>query len=266
MKAPNEARVVAVISDMHGNAAALDAVLLDLESLQPDVVVVGGDVASGPQPVETLGRAMALAGARFVSGNADREAVEAFDLGPPYGLGSEAEARDPALLTAAWVAGRLSRLHRDFLAAFEPVVKLRVAGLGDVLFCHGSPRSDVETMTSLTPPSVLRRMLSGVEEDVVVCGHTHVQFDRMVDGVRVLNAGSVGMPYQGKRGAFWLSLGPDGARLRRTEYDCERASARILAGDYWDRENLARHILLDPPEALEAEQAFEAWAAQRGER
>jgi diadenosine tetraphosphatase ApaH/serine/threonine PP2A family protein phosphatase len=123
----------------------------------------------------------------------------------------------------------------------------------------------MEMMTSLTPERPLRRMLDGVEQQVVVCGHTHVQFDRELDGVRVVNAGSVGMPYQGRRGAYWLRLGP-GVDFRRSEYDDERAAREILASGYWAAENLANEIILSPPDPHQAEAYFEQLAGERGER
>lgn len=118
-------------------------------------------------------------------------------------------------------------------------------------------------MTSLTPEPELRRMLAGIEQRVVVCGHTHVQFDRTVAGFRILNAGSVGTTYQGRRGAYWLTLGP-GAELRRTDYAYEQAAARIRASDYWDAEGLAE-LILEPPDPREIEELFERNAPGRGE-
>lgn len=252
---------MAVLADVHGNVAALDAVLAEVRRERPDVVVVGGDVVSGPYPCETLERLRALERAQFVRGNADREVVEAFDRGATFDLSDE----DPVARAARWSAARLTRGQRDVVAAFADQVVLRVRGLGEVLFCHGSPRSDQEIITSLTPETALRKLLAGVAEPVVVCGHTHVQFDRTLDTIRVINAGSVGMAYEGRRGAFWLMLGPD-VRLLRTEYDCERAAAQILASDYWDAENLAREIILNPPDPREVERYFEQVAAERGER
>jgi diadenosine tetraphosphatase ApaH/serine/threonine PP2A family protein phosphatase len=123
---------------------------------------------------------------------------------------------------------RIDRGDRDFLARFEPTVAIDVDGLGPTLFCHGSPRSDDERITRATPPERLAPMLDGVTERLVVCGHTHQQFDLRAADHRVLNAGSVGMPYEGAAAAFWLLLGPD-AELRRTEYDVPAAIAVMRA-------------------------------------
>jgi predicted phosphodiesterase len=95
---------------------------------------------------------------------------------------------------------------------------VEVEGLGSVLFFHWSPRSDEEIITRLTADERLAPMVDDVAEPVVVCGHTHVQFDRAIDDRRVINAGSVGMPYQHQPGAYWALL-TDVVELRRTEYD-----------------------------------------------
>ncbi len=246
---------IAVIADVHGNAPALEAVLAQIEREAPDVVVVAGDVAGGPQQGDVLDRLMALQGARFVRGNVDRIVVEAYDEQWPF----DPDERSIVRKMGSWAAERLTREQRDFLASFEETV-----GVGDVLVCHGSPRSDDEIITSLTPEPDLRVLLAGVEQPLVVCGHTHVQFDRTAGGVRVVNTGSVGDPFEGRRGAFWLMLSPD-VELRRTEYDCERAAEQIRASDYWDAQETARR-LLDPPDPREMEELFERGARDRGER
>ncbi len=256
---PNGLRV-ATIADIHGNLLALEAVLARLEAESVDAIVVAGDVASGPQPAETVERLMSLERARFIRGNGDREAVQAFDEHWPFDPADDHSRKD-----ASWFAHEITRAHRDFLAEFEDQIVLPVEGLGDVLFCHGSPGSDEQMMTSLTPELALRRMLAGVEQRTVVCGHTHVQFDRAVDGFRVINAGSVGMAYQGRRGAFWVMLGPR-IEFQRTDYDYEQGAQQILASNYWAADNLVREIILKPPDPREVEEFFEKLAAERGDR
>src|SRR3954471_24847835 len=131
---------IAVVCDIHGNLPALDAVLAEIELHDVDGIVVGGDVVPGPFMAETIDRLRGLGDrARFVMGNGDREVVEAFDAGPAPDDAPEGFER-----FTAWCAARIDRSHRDFLAAFEPVVSLPVDDLGPVLFCHGSPRSDTE--------------------------------------------------------------------------------------------------------------------------
>jgi predicted phosphodiesterase len=165
-----------------------------------------------------------------VQGNADRELVRAFDGVHDGG----AELADDVRRRLAWAASRLSRQHRDLLASFRPTVTVTVEGLGPVLFCHGSPRSDEEIITAVTSAERLRTILAGVEEDVIVCGHTHHQFDLRADGKRVVNAGSVGMPSEGTTGmAYWALFGPD-VELRATPYDWAAALEimRATDGDY----------------------------------
>jgi len=240
---------VAALYDVHGNPAALEAVLLDVAQEQPEAIVFGGDLVSGPFPRETLELLMAVEGAAFVRGNGDREVVGAFDAALEF---DESEPH-PARKAASWVAPQLSADQRDFLAAFRDTVALDVDGLGETIFCHGSPRSDEEIITHLTPEDRLREFLAGTEQRVVVCGHTHMQFERLVDDTRILNAGSVGMPYQGSRGAFWLLLGPE-PDFRRTDYDVDAFVERLSSTDYHEADDLA--IILQRPFAADPVAAF----------
>jgi predicted phosphodiesterase len=198
--------------DVHGNVPALDAVLADVADAGADLIVWGGDVAAGPDPARTIAR-MRASGGRCVMGNADREMVEDFDAGR-----TPADTDDEMMRAMLAAVAKIDRADRDYLAAFEPTVSIDVDGLGPVLFCHGSPRDDDERITRATPPERLAPMLENVHERVVVCGHTHQQFDLRCGEHRVLNAGSVGMPYEGEAGAYWLLLGPQ-VELRRTAYD-----------------------------------------------
>jgi len=245
---------IAVLCDIHGNLPALDAVLAEVDLHDVDAIVVGGDVVPGPFMAETADRLRALGDrARFVRGNGDREVVAAFDAGtPPETAGESRFAR-----FTAWCAARLDRAQRDFLASFEPVVRLPVDDLGPVLFCHGSPRSDTEVITQITPPERLAPMLAGVEEPVVVCGHTHHQFVLEADGTRVVNAGAVGMPYQGAAAAFWLLLGPE-IDLRRTDYDIDGTLELLRATGAPDIDDVMLHdSLVDPVTADAVARFFE---------
>jgi putative phosphoesterase len=155
-----------------------------LGELDADLVVVGGDVAPGPLVDECFAALEALdVPMRWVQGNGDRE-----------------------------------ELGAEQLARFELTVEV-----GGALFCHGSPRSDEEIITQITPLERLRPMLDGVDAELVVCGHTHHQFDLVAGGKRVVNAGSVGLPYQGDAAAFWLTLDDGRVEFRRTAYDIDPA-------------------------------------------
>ena len=182
---------VAALYDVHGNLPALEAVLAELGDAQQ--IVLGGDVVGGVFDAETVERLRALgARALWLRGNAERE------LEPD--------------------ADGLSAEQIEFLHDLPERVELDVEGLGRVLFCHATPQNDLDIVTPLTPDERLARILEGVDTDVVVAGHTHMQQDRSVGGVRWVNAGSVGMPYEDAPGAYWAVLGP-GVELRRTEYD-----------------------------------------------
>jgi predicted phosphodiesterase len=231
---------IAVISDIHANLPALEAVLADVERAGPDLIVVGGDVAGGPMPVETLDRLAELGDrARFVLGNGDRDMVAGHD-------GTLEPDEDAFHRATAWATAQLERRHRDLLAAYEPTISLDVDGLGPTLFCHGSPRSEDEMITVLTPAERLAPMVHGVRERVIVGGHTHRQFDRRLLDRRIVNAGSVGMPYEGVAGAFWVLLGPD-VELRRTDYDVAAAAATLRATGFPGiDEIMLRESLLEP--------------------
>jgi putative phosphoesterase len=194
---------VAALYDIHGNSRALDAILAVADA---DEIVIGGDIVLGGNSRETLDRVMALGpGIHVIRGNCDRLVVDAFD----------GRALPPKLPTAVQhsiraTATQLDRHHRDYLAALPETLEM-----GSVLFCHATPRDDDEIFAVDTPADAVRLMFSGVTQPLVVCGHTHVQFDRVIDRLRIVNAGSVGMPL-GPPGAYWLLLDPD-VHLMRTD-------------------------------------------------
>jgi predicted phosphodiesterase len=234
---------------------ALDAALDDVAAEEPDAIVVGGDVAAGPQPREVLERLRALGDrALWLRGNADRALVEGPD-----------SVDDDAAEALAWTRARLSAADVTFLASLPPVQILDIEPLGRVLFCHAVPGSDMPIVTPATPDEHLRRLVAGVDADVVVSGHTHMQFDRMVDGVRWINAGSIGMPYEGEVAAFWGLIGPD-VILRKTPYDVEAAAQTVLGSDWPDAEAFVRENMRTAIGRDEAIAIFERQAVERGER
>jgi predicted phosphodiesterase len=252
---------VAAVYDVHGNLPALEAVLADLGEFDYDLLVVGGDVASGPMPSGVLDR-LAMIGdrVRWVCGNADREVVDAYDRGSQA---ADVRPSDPALLAAAWTASRIGGRQRDLMASFQPRVEVEVGELGGVLFCHGGPESDEEILTTATSDERLLRILAGVGLDLIVCGHVHTQYDRTVDGKRVINAGSVGIPYQGRPvGAFWALLGPEGVALHRSDYDLGGAVERFRTLEYPGVEDLVE-ALLEPPNPDWVADFFERQAGDR---
>ena len=217
---------IAVLSDIHGNLPALEAVLAEVEA---DLIVVGGDVGPGPLVSECLALLAPLE-ARYVMGNGDRELIEPDPGGNAPGAFLE------------WCRERLTATDRERLSGFEPVVRA-----DGVLFCHGSPRSDTEIITAVTPEERLAPMFEGVDEAVIVCGRTHHQFDRDVLGKRLLNSGSVGMPYEDEAAAYWLLLEDGEPELRRTDYDIAAATERLRGAGFDGLDELMlRESLLEP--------------------
>jgi putative phosphoesterase len=250
---------IAALYDIHGNLPALNALLEELEEVQPDLIVVGGDIVSGPMPGQTLERLSRLGDrVRSIRGNGDREVVMAFD-DQPLRPEMSAQGREETL----WVAKQLTRAQRDFLAALPEQIILPVESLGTVLFCHATPRSDEEIFTSLTSQERLTTIFSGVQQQIVVCGHTHMQFERRADEVRILNAGSVGMPYADRPGAYWLLLGPQGYEFRWTKYDGEAAAHEVRASGNPQALAFAEENVLTVPTVAEATELFERMANER---
>jgi len=233
---------VAAISDIHGNLPALEAVLADVERDGLERIVVVGDTVSGPWPAEVFDLLDAT-GAIHVRGNADRLALS----------GGEGAIGD-------WSAGRLGD-RRTAVAAWPLTLELEVDGLGRVLVCHATPTSDEPIYTRVTPDEDVASLFEGSDVDVVVCGHTHVQYDRTLStGLRVVNPGSVGMPYEGRRGAFWAVLGPD-VEFRSTQYDVEAAAAAMRERGAPNVEDQLIGYLLEPPDPHATTEYFESLRA-----
>jgi predicted phosphodiesterase len=208
---------VAALYDVHGMPVALEAVLAEVEA---DAIVFGGDLVWGPCPRETLTLIRSV-DARIVRGNTDREPDE-------------------------WVSSQLSAEELDWLTLLPESVSL-----DDVFYCHATPRSDEEIVTPETPDALLEEMLAGVSERLVVGGHTHMQQRRG----RYVNAGSVGMPYEGEVAAFWAVIGQD-ADFRRTTFDVERALAETRRSGWPLAEKFAEENLLQSPTREEATTHF----------
>jgi len=228
---------IAALYDIHGNLPALEAVLADVDAAGADIVLVGGDVLSGPFPAESLDALDAL-GDRvvYVRGNADREVL----------AGGEGDR--------SWCLNALRPDQPRRAAEWPLTVTLDADGLGPVLFCHATPQSDEAFLTPATPEEAVADALAGVAEDVVVYGHIHVQYERG-ERPRLVNPGSVGWPHEDRRGAYWALFGPE-VEFRRTEYDVDEAIARIGATGYPQTEFMV-DTLLNPPTPEEATEHFE---------
>ena len=249
---------IAALYDIHGMVVPLEAVLAELGREDVDAVLIGGDAVSGPQPAETLEllRSLELP-THWIRGNGERA------LGPDAADAViDGESAEEAL---RFTASQLSGDDRDWLSELSQTMTLEIDGLGETLFCHASPRNDLDIVTPGTPDERFRTMLEGVPQRVVVAGHTHMQLDRAVDGVRWINPGSVGMPYEGEVAAFWAILGPD-LELRRTAFDAERSAEALLGSGWPEAQSFVEENVRAAVAREEATTLFEQIAAERGER
>jgi predicted phosphodiesterase len=216
---------ILALYDIHGNVDALDAVLADPRADDPDAVVIGGDVVPGPFAADALDRIASL-------------------IAPVHRVrgNGERESGDPAL--GAW--------------------PLTVA-LDGVLFCHATPDDDERLLTRISSPARWAAALAGVTHPLVVAGHTHQQDDRTVGTTRFVNAGSVGLPYEGPPGdARWLWLEDGVPHLRRTAYDAPAAGRRMLGVGGTELDESIAASLVDPVPASEVTELFEARATGTG--
>jgi predicted phosphodiesterase len=253
---------VAALYDMHANLPALEAVLRELRQAEVDQVVVGGDILPGPMPRETIRRLLNLdLPVHFIQGNGElailaqmvaaRTGVVTY-----WGTTSGAPLPEPYLSVYRWTAEQLRPADELVIASWPKTLRLEIDGLGTVLFCHGTPRSETEVFTRLTSEERLLSLFEDLQVHVIVCGHTHMQFDRMVGRTRVVNAGSVGEPY-GAPGAYWLLLGPD-VQLQHTPYDLTKAAERIRQTMFPQAEEFV-HEILEPPSEEKMLEIFTPW-------
>jgi predicted phosphodiesterase len=240
---------VAALYDIHGNLPALEAVLQDIRQANVDQIVVGGDIVPGPMPSETLRYLLELTiPVQFIQGNCEREMLE------QMAGANSSNIPEQYRQAVRWVAQQFQPEDLGLLASWPKTCCVEIGGLGEVLFCHATPRDDNEVFTRVTAEDRLLPVFDGLTASVVVCGHTHMQFERMIGTMRVVNAGSVGMPF-GEPGAYWLLCGQT-IQLRRTAYDLTKAAERIRATDYPQAQDFAAHNVLQPPSESEMIDAF----------
>jgi putative phosphoesterase len=228
---------IAIISDIHGNAVALEAVLKDLSQQgNADHIIVAGDIfAFGPAPNEVLTTVRQLPHAHFLLGNTDRYLLQETYPSTPNGD----DWKDKLLLSFRWTAERLGLEGVRFLKTLPPFQVIQ-EGNRQLLVVHGSPRSDEEGLTVKTAAEDLENMPVGPKVAVIACGHTHVPMDRTIEGVRVVNAGSVGLPFDGDPRACYAVIsslaangsGPTRVELRRVAYDVEKAIAQFYVRNH----------------------------------
>ena len=251
---------VAALYDIHGNLPALEAVLEDVRNTGVDRIVVGGDVIPGPMPRETLTLLLGLeVPVQFIYGNGElavlaQIAAKDSKAVTYWGTVSGEPLPEPLQEVLRWTGLQLRSDHEEILRAWPGTFEVDLPGMGKVLFCHGTPRSETEGFTRLTPEDCLLPVFQGLAARLVVCGHTHMQFDRMVGATRVVNAGSVGMPF-GRPGADWLLLSGN-IQLQHTSYDLASAADRVRATQYPQAEEFAARSILEPPSEEEMVRAF----------
>jgi len=240
---------VAAIYDIHANLSALEAVLQEIQQAAVDQIVVGGDVVPGPMPRETLKCLLDFGiPTQFIQGNGEVAVLE------------QMAGREPAAVpeqyrpVIRWTAQQLHPEDERLLAGWPKTLRVQIPGLGAVLFCHATPRNENECFTRLTPEDRLLPVFEGLDVPLVICGHTHMRFDRRIGRIRVVNAGSVGMPF-GESGADWLLLGPD-VQLRHTSYDLTKAAERIRNTNYPQAQDFAERYVLRAPSEDEMLKVF----------
>jgi predicted phosphodiesterase len=235
---------IAALYDIHGNLPALEAVLDEVRGTKVDRIVVGGDLFPGPMAHHTLARLLdGPTHVDFIYGNGDVALVQHLSGQIPSLL---PESSRPII---KWNADHLDADQCRLVVSWPMTLRLTIPPLGEVLFCHATPRNENEIFTRTTAEGRLTPIFDSTNAAVVVCGHTHMPFDRIVGKTRVVNAGSVGMPF-GRTGADWLLLGPD-VELRHTSYDLDAAVDRIRRSGYPQADEFATKYVLQPPSETE---------------
>lgn len=239
---------IAALYDIHGNWPALEAVLRQIAAEEIDRIVIGGDVVPGPMCSECLAAIASLAlPVDCIRGNCESAMLQQLSGSEPSGIPESARE------AMRWVGCQLTREQIEWISGWPLSITLRT-DLGDVLFCHATPRNDNEIFTQITPEERLLPIFSGIDAAAVICGHTHMQFDRRIGDIRVVNAGSVGMPF-GSTGAFWLLIDSH-FELRRITYDLDDGARRIRRTAYPQAQEFAEQYVLRSPSEDEMLQLY----------
>ncbi|MFM2485258.1 metallophosphoesterase family protein [Celerinatantimonas yamalensis] len=240
---------IAAIYDIHANSTALEAVIDEIKKRKVDRIVVGGDVVAGPSPLETLTLLRNITiPIDFILGNAESELLK-------HIAGKDVEElTETADEVTHWLAKQMTTEHKQFLSSWIPTLEIQTDTWGQVLFCHGSPRSNTEIFTRLTPGKKLASIFGHISTSMVVCGHTHMQFKITSGSISIINAGSVGMPYS-RTGAEWLLL-DDEIHFMHTDYDISKAAELIRKTNYPQAEEFVMNNVLNTPSEEEALEVF----------
>jgi putative phosphoesterase len=240
---------IAAIYDIHGNLPALEAVLAQVAALSVDRIVVGGDVIPGPMPRETLTMLRTLPSPTdFILGNGEVAVLQQLAGEEPVAVPL------PFRPIIEWTAQQLTPEDEKMLRSWPKTTRIELSPLGEILFCHATPRDENEMFTHASPRHRLQAIFEHTNAALVVCGHTHMQFEQRIDHLRIVNAGSVGMPF-GEPGAYWVLLGPD-VLFQQTHYNSKAAAERIQGTPYPQAQQFAESNVLHPPSEEQMLQVF----------
>jgi putative phosphoesterase len=233
---------IVVLSDVHGNAVALEAVRKAIRGEKPDLVAVAGDLAlNGPDPAGTVDllRQMEVDGAAIVSGNTDI-AVADFDYAAAFPWMSDG-VPETFQAAAEWAHDELGDERVAWLRRLPSERRLRADDGTMILVCHGSPGSQTSGFDQALDPGIVTERVSRTDARVIACGHTHLPEVRDLGWKLIVNDGSAGYVFDGDPTASWARIDiADGeivAEIRRTEFDAlavaNAISARGLPGDVY---------------------------------
>ena len=248
---------IAALYDIHANLPALEAVLAEISRLHVDLVIVGGDVVAGPLPNASLAALRDISiETQFIRGNVESELLRLLAGQAPGGLSPRADQE------AVWLDGVLSAENKQFVGTWLQSFTMTGDEFGRILFCHATPTSDIRVFTERTPDAQMPADFGSTDANLVICGHTHMQFDRQFGDVRIVNAGSVGMPFDAV-GAHWFLIDGDVLTFKRTSYDLALAAERIRQSGYPSAEQFITDNLLQVPSAEVAHQFLAAIEAKQ---
>lgn len=224
--------MIAVISDIHGNLGALEAVLRDLDRLGPSQVIVAGDLAlGGPHPAECV-QLVRRRGFPAIRGNTDEWLT--------------ARPRDTTD-AVGWTSAQLSDADRRYLAGL-PFLWRVPHQAGDLVVVHATPWSIADVVRPDAPEPLVTRVFAEAAAPAVVYGHIHIAYVREVAGKVLVNPGSVGLPFDGDQRASYAVLDADGGKwradLRRVAYDVAAVLEASRQSTNPDRERFCRRLEL----------------------
>lgn len=231
---------IAALYDIHGNLPALEAALKETEQSGADEILVGGDVIIGPMSSACLDLLFNIKKpVHYILGNCEVAVLDHIT-----GI-TNTQFPENIQKCIDWTAKNLRIDQVEAISSWPEKTSIEIDNLGHVLFCHATPESTTDVFTKITPESKLIDNFNSVDESIVVCGHTHMQFEKIISRTSVLNAGSVGMPF-GLPGAYWLLLS-NKIDFRKTLYDFNHAASLVKKTKYPDAYIFALKNILHPP-------------------